>query len=138
MPVTIDHVTALNLVEVEYYNCPNVIGVFRELITHYMTNYGDEKTIDELKAANDKADRIKTRMLSAMARVLRYKFGEIDLFEGGYVPRAWSDELGEQQAIRRGVLRILDGTIPLQIAPFVPRGQVTPADGSHVFPPKPT
>lgn len=138
MPVTLDHVMALNLVEVEFYKCSGVISIFRELIAHYTNSYGDDKTVEELKAANERAERIKTRMLSAMAAVLNYKYGEIDLFEGGYVPRAWAEELAQQELIKRGLIQVLSGLAPLQVAPFEPRPIAGQAALPNVFPPKPT
>jgi len=133
-------VHALNLIEIEFNDDPKVMSALRALMDHFGTGYGRNKTIDELNAANEKSDALRTSLLSAMANDLGYKFEQMDIHRGGYLPEGWGTELNEQAVARRGLAELLSGrrTLPVFIAPTssspvtdIPQQQTSP------FPPKP-
>jgi hypothetical protein len=140
MPLSQEHVSALNLVEIEFISKPKVIAAFKALLSHYDSGYGANKTLDELKAANDKADALRTTLLSAIAVVLGYNFEQMDILRGSYMPQGWGVELDEQTAVRKGLAELLSGRRPLPIYVAQSPPTATPTDNNEPaspFPPKP-
>jgi hypothetical protein len=140
MPLNIDHVGALNLIEIEFHDDDKVMGALRALIDHFHSGYGSNKTIEELEAANTKSDILRTTLLSAMANNLRYKIEQMDIHRGGYTPQGWGVEWDEQTTVRSGLAKILSGRQPLPISVVVPNSHLThqaPQQGPSPFPPKP-
>lgn len=142
MPVSQDHVGALNLVEIEFHAKLPVIAALRALIDHFESGYGANKTLDELKAANDRSDALRTKMLSEMAKTLGYKFEQMDIHRGGYTPIGWSNELDEQSRARKGLLELFYGSraLPVTIVQGPANAIAATSPPEHEaspFPPKP-
>ncbi|HEY1630564.1 MAG TPA: DUF6680 family protein [Rhizomicrobium sp.] len=141
LPLSADYVGALNLVAVEFHGRNKVMSALKELMNHFDDGYGVNKTLDELKAANDKSDALRTSLLSAMATTLGYRFEQMEIHRGGYAPQGWGVELDEQAISRRGLSELLSGrrTLPVTVVTAAPdpvaqgnaQQQVSP------FPPKP-
>jgi len=140
MPLSAEHVSAINAVEIEFPKDPSVITALRNLIEHFETGYGENKTLDELKAANDKTDALRTTLISKIAEVLGYKFEQMEIHRGGYTPRGWGLEFDEQTAVRQGLAALLSGQRVLPVT-FVasPQNLVAqqPQNNASPFPPKP-
>ncbi len=88
MALSEDHVKALNLVEIEFHRDAKVMAALRTLMAHFENGYGENKTLDELKLANDKSDALRTTLLSSIAKALKYDFEQMDILQGGY-PKAF-------------------------------------------------
>ena len=141
IPLSADHVGAFNLVEVEFNRVSKVMAARKELLTHFENAYGANKTLEELKAANEKADSLRTKLLSAMAETLGYKLEQMEILRGAYSPQAWNVELDEQTAARQGLVDLLSGrrTLPVTIVTRTENrvGEVTTQQQISPFPPKP-
>lgn len=117
MPLSADYVGALNLVAVEFHGQSKVMAALKDLLNHFEGGYGENKTIDELNAANEKSDALRTTLLSAMSKALGFKFEQMEIHRGAYAPRGWVAELDEQATARRGLSELLSGkrTLPITI-----------------------
>ena len=117
VPITPEHVGALNLIEIEFSDDKDVIDRWRELLTHFGTAHsrrGDEIVPDDL-SPEERSSRnrrfeerlwqerqsLLAKLLHAMAKVLNFEIEQLEIFEGGYTPQGWQDELTEQQIVRR-------------------------------------
>lgn len=141
MPLSADHVGALNLVAVEFHGQAKVMAALKELMNHFDDGYGANKTIDELKAANEKSDALRTTLLSAMSKSLGYKFEQMEIHRGGYAPQGWAAELDEQTTARRGLAELLSGRRTLPVAVIANgsdlMGKAKTEQPVSPFPPKP-
>jgi hypothetical protein len=123
--VSPEKVTALNMVEIEFYGLPLVQDAYREVMIHI-------NTPPPLPAGwHDRHRALLTRLLSQMARALGYHLEQLDVLEGGYYPQSFADIGIEQQAVRRALIELLSGRRPLSVSPAAP---TPPAP----FPPPPT
>jgi hypothetical protein len=83
--ISLEHVNALNLVEVDFYKCRNVEGAWREYKNHLYSG-GPEDA-----AWTEKKEKLLAKLLFEIAAVLGFKIPAIDIFQGGYAPRGWFD-----------------------------------------------
>lgn len=115
MQMSADHVGALNLVEVEFRNCPRVVEAWKE----YLECLGQEFPPIEDKLQYDRAvkkrDTLLTTLIDEMAKVLRIKIAQLEILRGSYVPQGWADDEWEQRLARRGLIEVLHGKIPIQV-----------------------
>ena len=114
-----DKVTALNMVEIEFYGIPSVQDAHREVMTHINI------PPPQPPGWADRHRSLMTRLLSEMARELGYKLPQLDVLEGGYYPQGLADIETELQAVRRALIEVLSGRRPLGVSPAAP---VPPAD----------
>ena len=83
------HVSALNLVELEFYGDTAILEAFRELMKLLsdedrwnVAKSNDEKMRKTLQDMND----CRAKLLNRMAYSLGYKMSDIELMRGGYYP----------------------------------------------------
>jgi hypothetical protein len=113
-PLSTDYVGALNLVPIEFHSKGIVISKYKEL----MSIYADPSWISGGQAIErlvNSADTKAAELLSSMATVLKVKIDSIDILQGGYSPKGWSDEEALQQNVKYSLNEILSGQKPLQI-----------------------
>jgi hypothetical protein len=80
-----DHVNALNLVEVDFYECQKV----EEAWSDYKDHLNDiSKPEDD--TWREKKEKLLAKLLYEIAAVLRFKLPAIDIFKGGYAPSGWA------------------------------------------------
>jgi hypothetical protein len=105
-----DHVNTLNLVEVEFYRVPEVMTAYRELMRHINT-----PNSAEMWAQRHRSNL--TKLVSAMAKDLGYRFEQLDVFEGGYYPMGWGQTEEQQLAMRLGLIELFSGkrTLPVHV-----------------------
>jgi hypothetical protein len=124
-PVHIDHVGALNLVEIEFQKDKKVIAAWRELLTHFATEHqpkAAERTDGNLtpeerrnresqflKRIATERQTLLTKLLHAIAKALRFKAEQLEIFEGGYTPQGWFDDDIEMRAARRLFVDVATG-----------------------------
>jgi hypothetical protein len=107
--IQLDHVNALNLVEIEFHNVEPVLSAYRDLMRHINSGgVADEQWITKHRS-------FLTKLLSAMATHLGYKIQQLDVFEGGYYPSGWGQESEQQLAMRLGLLELLSGKRSLPV-----------------------
>ena len=107
LPLDRDHVGALNLVEVEFIDCPDVVKAWKA----YLANLGGEVPPIEQKDRHDafikKRNSLLTKLIDEIAKVLKINVTQLDILEGNYVPQGWANEEWEQQLVRRGLINVL-------------------------------
>jgi hypothetical protein len=109
-----EKVTALNMVEIEFYGIQSVQDSHREVMAHI-------NAPRPLPTGWDNRHRtLMTRLLSEIAKVLGYELPQLDVLEGGYYPQGLADIEVEQQAVRRALIEVLSGRRPLGVSPAAP------------------
>ncbi len=115
MQISPEHVGALNLVELEFRDCPRVVSSWKE----YLAHLGEELPPIEEKTQYDRAiqkrDTLLTTLIDEMAKVLSIKIAQLEILRGNYVPQGWADAEWEQQLARRGLIDVLHGRTPIQV-----------------------
>lgn len=80
-----EHVGALNLVEVEFIDCPDVMNAWKA----YLANLGEEIPSIEQKNRHDafikERNSLLTKLIDEIAKVLKIKVTQLDILEGNYV-----------------------------------------------------
>ena len=85
LEVSNDHVQALNLIEVEFHKSPEVMDAWQKLSAH-LTADSMQPTPEEW---NNRLRQIKAKLLGKIAEELGYSVTNLDIFAGGYAPKAW-------------------------------------------------
>lgn len=131
MPVHVDHVGALNLVEIEFIDHDRVIAAWKA----YLNNLSEVLPPIEEKVKHDAAlkrrDSLLTKLIYEIAQTLNIKVEQLDILEGNYIPQGWLDDDWEQRLVRRHLITVLSGR-----GAIVTRSdQAVPAH--NPFPPRP-
>ena len=115
LPLSRDHVGALNLVEVEFVNHTGVIAAWKK----YLTNLGEElppmEDTDRFNQSLQQREALLTGLIHEIATVLGIKIQQLDILAGNYLPKGWNDERWEQQLVRRGLINVLHGKASIQV-----------------------
>ncbi len=86
-----DHVGALNLIQLEFYENEPVISRYRTYIEHL---HMSAPTNDETESFFDARHALFVELLRSVAHEMDYTFDKLDLDRLGYTPRGWeTDEL---------------------------------------------
>ena len=93
--VSHEHVNALNLVEVDFYDCKKVIAAWQAYKAHL-----DSGATSEAQNWGDTRDGLLARLLHEIGKVLHFGIPAMDIFKGGYAPIAWL----KQEKLERGAL----------------------------------
>ena len=109
--MSVDHVTALNLVEIEFRKDKVVHDAWKK---HLDILHGRKETGDPLVLEKSLAN-----LLQLISRNLGYKIEGLDIFEGGYTPRYWdtSQSDADWQLIRQYVIALSHGkeVLPVKV-----------------------
>jgi hypothetical protein len=96
--ITQEHVTALNLVEADFYGVETVETAWRQYHQHLNSApRGRPMTIEENKEFEEKRNDLLAKLVFAIASSLGFTMSEIDIRNGGYAPDGWryrDDRLG--------------------------------------------
>jgi hypothetical protein len=115
--VTRDHVKALNLIELEYYNDKKgrrIVEKWKEYLDH-LGDFPASGNEEDAKRWSARRDDLFTDLLYEMAVRLGYQFDKVVLRKGVYAPQAFSDQEIEERAIRKGVAQLLYGHSSLPV-----------------------
>jgi hypothetical protein len=82
--ISLDHVNAINLVEVDFYKCSRV-----EVAWGLYKNHLNDTSKVENEAWWETKEQLLAKLLFEIAAVLRFKIPAIDIFKGGYAPKGW-------------------------------------------------
>ncbi|XSG83186.1 MAG: DUF6680 family protein [Methyloligella sp. ZOD6] len=117
MPVHIEHVGALNLVEIEFIDHPNVVKAWKDYLNILSEKMPPIEEKDRFDSALKKRDTLLTKLIYEISQALGIKVEQLDILEGNYVPQGWSDDDWEQRLVRRGLIALLSGRQPLYVQP---------------------
>lgn len=132
-PTTAEHVGALNLIEIEFASDREVLSAWKNLYGHFAREHprrpdeiivrqddNDRRSRDEAfyRRLADERARLLTKLLHAMAKALNFKIEQLEIFEGGYIPQGWEDELVEQRLVRKFLLDLYQAKVALPVMVF--------------------
>jgi hypothetical protein len=126
----VDHVAALNLVQLEFYGHANIDQAFRRYMEHLNTLA--PKEAGALKQFGEERDDRFYSLIQQIADLLGYKFDKADLRRLSYMPQGWNDQEALQRGISARIIELLDFKRPLPVRQF------HQSDVSDKFPPPPT
>jgi hypothetical protein len=107
MLTSADFVGALNLVEVEFQGQRPVLEAWKTLMEHYAKpewNSGNKEAEERLTL--ELRDKL-ARLLHAMATSFGLKIDQLDIFRGGYLPRAWEENAAANQKMNQDLLQFV-------------------------------
>ena len=79
-----EHVKAINLVEIDFYGCSDVQAAWREYKNHLF-----KPDAVENEEWGKTKERLLSKLLSEIGKVLRYRIDAMDIYDKGYVPKGW-------------------------------------------------
>ena len=118
VPTSPEFVGALNLVEVEFFDCPNVMASWKAMLDHFSNH--EPSNEEGWKRWLERADVLRADLLSNVAKELRIPVPQLEIFRGGYAPKAWTFIEDEQQTIRRLFADVARGTRALPVVVYQP------------------
>jgi hypothetical protein len=121
-----EHVGALNLIEIEFYNKPSVVDRYTEYIGHLNKPLPPENAHEVF--FQERHD-LFVGLLHAIGRDLGYAFDKHDLDKRSYAPVAWGNEQERQRKNAALITELLEGSRSLPVFNMV-------AD-KNLFPPPP-
>lgn len=126
--INVDHVSALNLIEVEFYGVKAIETAWKTYITHLNSGPIDRQLTEaEQKAWDNTRADLLAKLLAVIGRHLGYSLGEIDLRNGGYAPEGWRYRDMRAGAMQEFVLDLAAGrkVVPVGVLNYLqPRQQV--------------
>jgi len=112
-PLSQEFVGALNLIEVEFYDVPEVIKPWQNMLD--ILNGPLATSEEEGRRFGERTEYARAVLLSSMAKALRFSVPDLDIFRGGYSPRGWADIESEQTSIRGFMAQVASGKRPVPI-----------------------
>ena len=110
---SVDHVAALNLVEIEFRNDKVVHDAWKKHF-NILCRLGRNENVDPLSL-----DKSLANLLQLISRTLGYKIEGLEIFEGGYTPQYWDTRQSdaEWQSIRQYVIDLSQGkeVLPVKV-----------------------
>ena len=145
--LSFDHVSALNLVEIEFHSNSKVVDKWKAYfdgLAEY-PRLENEKILEGLsdaeitrrqenydKRVRESRSKLLTELLYEMAQVLGYeKIKVLEILEGSYIPQGWFDVENEHKFIRRYLIDLYFGRTAL---PVLVRYEEPPTNGEQETP----
>lgn len=126
-----DHVAALNLIQLEFFDFEKVIRAYRD----YIHNLGEPvpPAGPHLQAFLERRQDLFFDLLHEIAQTVGCNIDKRDLERLAYVPIGWANDENEIRVFRRAMIEVLHGVRPLPVAPY--QTQVAASPPSHYPPP---
>ena len=83
--ISSDHVNAINLIEVDFYGCAAVEAEWKTYKKHL-----DDNSQPEGEAWRRTREKLLSKLLFEIAKVVGFDIPAIEIFEGGYAPGGWA------------------------------------------------
>jgi hypothetical protein len=126
----VDHVSMLNLVQLEFYGEKPVQEAFQHYMEHLTRAYPQDKTEAEHFMV-ERRDRLYS-LIVAMAKTLGFDFDKSELQKLTYMPIGWTNDEVQLRALRQLFIELLEGRRPL------PTKEFQLSDFDKRFPPAPS
>ncbi|WP_193187634.1 DUF6680 family protein [Nisaea sediminum] len=149
-PMYPEHVGALNLVEIEFFDQKDVVQKLRDLFAHLGGQQARSEsertdipglTSDQIRQRDnsygrrlsEERERLRSKLLHSIAKSLGFNIEQLEIFEGGYSPQGWANIEDEQSLIRRWIIELAARRtgVPVDVMNFVqapPSGQPPAGD----------
>lgn len=128
MVLSQDHVSSLNLVQIEFYGETEIISSYKKYIENLSTRTPQEINIQQ-KFFRDRED-LFFDLIHDMGKLLGFSLDKRELDKFAYVPQGWDNDETEIRAFRKLVIEVLTAKRPLPVTQFKP-------DIGDKFPPPP-
>lgn len=114
--ITQDHVTGINLIEVEFFKVPSVMAAWRKYMDHLSSGPTDRQmTVQEHIDSEDKRTDLLARLLEKIGKKVGFKMSEIDLKRGGYAPGGWQSRDYAEYQMRSAVTSVFEGRTAIRV-----------------------
>jgi hypothetical protein len=134
--VSNEHVTALNMIDIEFYG-RKIIGYRfqtskEKSITNAWKNYNDHLSTpcppDQIPTWSNRSEQLFLKLLYQMSNSLGYDFDEVQLKRDCYRPRAHGNLEEDQYKLRLALLEVMNGKRPIPIKQFETKDQENNAE----------
>jgi hypothetical protein len=126
-----EHVSALNLIEVEFHSVTPVLEAWSSYITHLNKGGTPSDTPQQAQNWETRRNELLAVLLVKIAAHLRISKGKIEIMHGGYAPQGWITRDDRLVAIQDYAIRLSQGKA---VVPIVTNQTPKPNDP---FPPVP-
>src|SRR5262249_9819948 len=89
MAISQEHVSAINLIEVEFHGVEPVIDAWSTYLTHLNSGTTPGATAEQQRTWEDRRAELLAMLLVKIAAHLGISKGEIEILHGGYAPQGW-------------------------------------------------
>ena len=113
VPISNDHVNAVNMVEVDFYGCKSVDGAWKLYKDHLNTGPEDN-------AWREKKENLLAKLLFEIGSVLRFDIPAIDILKGGYAPNGWAFRDSRQTGFLEYFYQLSEGQKAIPFVVFNP------------------
>ena len=121
-----EHVTALNLIDIEFYG-RKIFSIKYQTpkeksITNAWKIYNDQLSLpyspDQFSAWNERGYQLFINLLYKMSNALGYDFDEVQIKRDCYRPAGHGELENDQYRIRKAIIAMFSGAIPIPIKQF--------------------
>lgn len=118
--LSVDHVRALNLIDVEFYGEKDVVDAWKEYLDQLCVPRGTEP--EGSSAWRNKCDDLLVELLFKMAKCLDFVFDKTHIRRNAYIPMGHEEVEIELRNIRKEFLKLLSGekSLPVDVKNFPP------------------
>jgi hypothetical protein len=110
--LTTEHVTALNLIEIDFQGKTRVLQAWKVFFENLCTDPKDQPKFQRSVAERQS---LLTRLLHEIAKIVGYPIEQLDILAGGYTPQAVYNTFQRQQDLQTAAIEVLSGTKPLLV-----------------------
>lgn len=117
-PLYPEHVEALNMIDIEFFRNRKITEAWKLLLDHFANYPKDTKDPNyqtTLNSCMEKSNDLLVDLLYEMGQSLNYIFDKVHLKRGAYIPKGHADYILDQEFIRRSLVGVLLGHIPIPI-----------------------
>jgi len=130
--ISLDHVTAINLIEVEFDGIPAVIDAWTAYLNHLNSGVPESAPHEQHRTWIERRAELLAILLAKIAKYLGITKGEIEILHGGYAPQAWAFREERLDALQEYVLRLSRGQAVL------PMTTTQAMEAPNPYPPAPS
>lgn len=111
------HVAALNVIELEFYDKPLIRQSFKEYIDHLRTPIPNREA--DLEQLIGKRSELLMELLCKIGAEVGYRFDKMELDRRSYAPNVWEDDQWLQRRNAQLLSAILSGERPVPVMNFL-------------------